>query len=264
MIIRIRTKDKLEELLRHGTSPAWVVSEWRVPRITNVEIYQFDGKRVLKATFEPSRSSRTQDNRLIVGFSDGKIEDCDYKWVGQNPIKYFNNNVEEAEEKVGKILEKITGGKEYSIKQTADEMVSWLENFDNAEIDEYQPDHLYKGIINNLWDLHHSKELHREWFDYFEEELNQKFWKNISEIEEDLNKWYNNLSAEKKEDLELEAELDDDEGISKTWDLFLFYGKMWEHCAPKHGDFIDKIDSSSAQRTVTKLMIEVLRNHLKN
>lgn len=92
MILQIRTKDNLEDLLRHGNSPSWVVSEGKVNDIEKVEIYQFDGKRVLKAGFDKSLSSRTESGRLIVAFSNGKIEECEYKWIGQNPIKYIRDN----------------------------------------------------------------------------------------------------------------------------------------------------------------------------
>jgi len=107
MILKIRTKDVLEELLRHGNSPSWVISESRINQIKNVEIYQFDGKKVLKADFNLDKSSRTESGRLIVAFSDAKIEVADYKWVGQNPIKYeSSSNIEvtpihEFETKVG-------------------------------------------------------------------------------------------------------------------------------------------------------------------
>lgn len=92
MILQIRTKDNLEDLLRHGNSPSWVVSEGKVNDIEKVEIYQFDGKRVLKADFDKSLSSRTESGRLIVAFSNGTIEECEHKWIGQNPIKYVRDN----------------------------------------------------------------------------------------------------------------------------------------------------------------------------
>ena len=95
MILKIRTKDALEDLLRHSNSPSWVISESRINQIKNVEIHQFDGKRVLKADFDLIRSSRTDSGRLIVAFSNAIIEEVDYKWVGQNPIKYeSSSNVE--------------------------------------------------------------------------------------------------------------------------------------------------------------------------
>ena len=107
MILKIRTKDALEDLLRHSNSPSWVISESRINQIKNVEIYQFDGKKVLKADFDLDKSSRTESGRLIVAFSNAIIDEVDYKWVGQNPIKYeSSSNIEvspihELEIKVG-------------------------------------------------------------------------------------------------------------------------------------------------------------------
>jgi len=88
MILQIRTKDNLEELLKQGNSPAWVIAESRVPEIQSVEIYQFDGKRVLKADFDAANSTRTESDRLVVAFKNGVIEDSDMDWNGQNPVRY--------------------------------------------------------------------------------------------------------------------------------------------------------------------------------
>lgn len=95
MILQIRTKDNLDDLLRHGNSPSWVVSDGKINAIEKVELFQFDGKRVLKADFDSSLSKRTESGRLIVAFSNGTIEEFEHKWIGQNPIKYVNNQVNE-------------------------------------------------------------------------------------------------------------------------------------------------------------------------
>jgi len=92
MILKIRTKDKLEELIRHRNSPSWVIAEARETQIKKVEIYQFDGKRVLKGDFDLIRSSRTEDGRLIVAFTNAVIDNSNYEWLGQNPIKYEEPN----------------------------------------------------------------------------------------------------------------------------------------------------------------------------
>jgi hypothetical protein len=88
MILQIRTKDNLEALLKQGNSPAWVIAESRVAEIKSVEIYQFDGKRVLKADFDAAKSTRTESVRLVVAFTNGVIEDADHDWNGQNPVRY--------------------------------------------------------------------------------------------------------------------------------------------------------------------------------
>ena len=88
MIIKLRTRDKLEDLLKKGKSESWIVAEGRENEFKKVEIYQFDGKRVIIADFDKSKSTRTEGGRLIVAFINGKLVDCNYKWNGQNPVKY--------------------------------------------------------------------------------------------------------------------------------------------------------------------------------
>jgi hypothetical protein len=92
MILQIRTKDNLETLLQQGKSASWIIAEWRVKEIKKVEIYQFDGKRVLKAEFDSEKSTWTESNRLIVAFNGGIIKEADMDWNGQNPIQYQNEH----------------------------------------------------------------------------------------------------------------------------------------------------------------------------
>jgi hypothetical protein len=107
MKLQIRTKDNLEDLLRHRNSPSWVISESRIHQIEEVEIYQFDGKKVIKGTFDIDNSSRTESGRLIVAFKNAHIEDCDYKWIGQNPIKYDRTKYINDENSMDSLLGKI-------------------------------------------------------------------------------------------------------------------------------------------------------------
>ena len=117
MILQIRTKDNLETLLQNGNSPAWVIAEWRVKQIKQVEIYQFDGKRVIKADFDATNSYRTESERLVVAFIDGWIEESDMEWEGQNPIRYNTKSSEymfefpsaDYREAKGKITIKVSG-----------------------------------------------------------------------------------------------------------------------------------------------------------
>lgn len=88
MILQIRTKDNLEFLLQQSKSPSWVIAEYRMAEIKSIEIYQFDGKKVLKADFDAVNSVRTETDRLIVAFRNGFIEAADVDWIGQNPVRY--------------------------------------------------------------------------------------------------------------------------------------------------------------------------------
>jgi hypothetical protein len=117
MILQVRTKDNLETLLQNGNSPAWVIAEWRVKQIKQVEIYQFDGKRVIKADFDATNSYRTESERLVVAFVNGWIEESDMEWEGQNPIRYNTKSSEymfefpsaDYREAKGKITIKVSG-----------------------------------------------------------------------------------------------------------------------------------------------------------
>lgn len=102
LTLRLRTKDNLMELLLAGKSEAWKIGKNKEQEISKVEIFNWDGSLKLEATFDLSNSSRTEDNRLIVGLSpeDSRIVRCDppFEWVGQNPVKYFDKNSQDEEE----------------------------------------------------------------------------------------------------------------------------------------------------------------------
>lgn len=142
MILQLRTKDPLDELLKAGNSPAWVIAEHRVAEIEKVEIYQFDGKKVLKADFDDANSIRNEDDRLIVAFKNGIIEDCDFDWEGQNPVHYQSktNNQKTteliAEDSCSKILKTITA----AYKNNNDNVSDLLNDVsDNNELNYHPP-----------------------------------------------------------------------------------------------------------------------------
>jgi hypothetical protein len=97
MKLQIRTKDNLVELLKKGISHAWRVNKGRLNSITEVEIYDFNGKAKISGTFDRENSQILENGRVAVAFKDAKIEQADYKWVGQNPIKYQSATNEEVE-----------------------------------------------------------------------------------------------------------------------------------------------------------------------
>lgn len=104
LTLRLRTRDNLMELLQNLKSGYWKIAKYREPEISKVEIFNWDGSLKLEATFDPSNSKRTEDNRLIVGLSpeDSKIVRCypPFEWVGQNPVKYFDKNSQDEEEEL--------------------------------------------------------------------------------------------------------------------------------------------------------------------
>ncbi len=102
MTLRLRTRDSLTELLQAGKSGDWLIAKWREERIAKVQIFNWDGSLMLQASFDASKSQRTEEDRLIVGLSgeDARIVKCDppLKWVGQNPVNYVDDGAVEKRE----------------------------------------------------------------------------------------------------------------------------------------------------------------------
>lgn len=97
MKIQIRTKDDLVKLLSEGVSAAWRVNKGRLNSITEVEIYNFSGNARIVGAFDRDNTKVLDSGRVAVAFTNAKIEPCEFKWVGQNPIKYKSGNDEEVE-----------------------------------------------------------------------------------------------------------------------------------------------------------------------
>ena len=91
MLLQIRTKDDLVELLGAGISHAWRVAESRLDEITDVEIYNFNGSAKLVGAFNRENTKILDNGRVAVAFKDARIEQCEHKWVGQNPVKYVSD-----------------------------------------------------------------------------------------------------------------------------------------------------------------------------
>lgn len=92
MIIKIRTKDPLTELLKKGISFSWKISHWRLDHIKEVHIYDFSGRSKIKGDFDRGATQLLEDGRVAVAFVNAAITTDDFKWIGQNPIKYLANN----------------------------------------------------------------------------------------------------------------------------------------------------------------------------
>jgi len=95
--IQIRTKDDLVKLLSEGFSYAWRINKSRLSSITEVEIYNFSGNTKIVGVFDRDKIKVLENGRVAVAFINAKIEPCEFKWVGQYPIKYKNTNNEELE-----------------------------------------------------------------------------------------------------------------------------------------------------------------------
>ena len=97
MKIQIRTKEDLAKLLNEGVSAAWRINKERLNKITDVEIYNFSGNARIVGAFDRDNTKVLDNGRVAVAFTNAEIEPCDFKWVGQNPIKYKSGNNEEVE-----------------------------------------------------------------------------------------------------------------------------------------------------------------------
>jgi hypothetical protein len=97
MKIQIRTKEDLVKLLSEGVSAAWRVNKGRLNSITEVEIYNFSGNARIVGSFDRDNTKVLDNGRVAVAFTNAKIEPCEFKWIGQNPIKYKSTYNEEVE-----------------------------------------------------------------------------------------------------------------------------------------------------------------------
>ncbi len=93
MIINIRTKDNLGDLLKAGQSGNWVVSaekqfEAAASENTQVKVYSWDGTMVLTGDYDPARSVRTAAGRLIIGIAHGRIVASAAEWPWQSSRVY--------------------------------------------------------------------------------------------------------------------------------------------------------------------------------
>ena len=74
MVVNVRTRDDLRDLLRNRASGNWNVGIAMEPRITKVRVFDWDNNQVLKGDFNRTRSRRDADGDLIIGISKCRIE----------------------------------------------------------------------------------------------------------------------------------------------------------------------------------------------
>jgi len=88
LTVQVRTHDNLLDLLAQSESPAWVVAKDREPRITHVQVVNFDGTQMIEGVYDRVASERRDDGRLIIRFLDGRIVNCDVSFNVQNPVRF--------------------------------------------------------------------------------------------------------------------------------------------------------------------------------
>ncbi|WP_416671119.1 hypothetical protein [Egbenema bharatensis] len=89
LILQVRTKDNLLELLAASESRAWVVAADKINQITHVQIVNFDGTQMIEGIFDRNDSYRSSENKLVIKFLDGRIVNCRVQFDAQNPVRYF-------------------------------------------------------------------------------------------------------------------------------------------------------------------------------
>lgn len=94
LILRLRTKDNLLDLLQAGKSGAWKVAKEKEDRIKTVQIFNWDGTLVLEASHDEVNSFRTENQRLVVALNsaDARItkHEPTLQWSSQNPVSYLD------------------------------------------------------------------------------------------------------------------------------------------------------------------------------
>lgn len=88
LTIQVRTRDNLLDLLKANRSGSWVVAEGKEKEITHVEVVNFDGTQKIEGTFDGANSFRTEEERLVIAFTDACIRNCNISFAGSNPVRY--------------------------------------------------------------------------------------------------------------------------------------------------------------------------------
>ncbi|MBN3950497.1 MAG: hypothetical protein HWQ38_30140 [Nostoc sp. NMS7] len=89
LILQVRTKDNLLDLLAKSESAAWIVADDKVQKITHVQVVNFPGTQMIEGIFDKNNSYRLDDGRLVLKFSDGRIVNCSIQFNAQNPVHYI-------------------------------------------------------------------------------------------------------------------------------------------------------------------------------
>ncbi len=259
MKLQIRTKDNLVELLKKGISHAWRVNKGRLNSITEVEIYDFSGKAKISGTFDRENSQILENGRVAVAFKDAKIEQADYKWVGQNPIKYqsaTNEEVELMDDEVEETNNSVETFQADSFEQFAD----WINDLDINKVG-LSAERYYADICNNISRLYEINQVDGDFLDVYQERLIDAI--DIEILRPELDRWRKEQSDETIQDLIDEAEIGDvdfDEEIMQTWKIFLFWGRMWDGRTPYNDEFLSIFNNDEIKKSLTATLYQVVND----
>jgi hypothetical protein len=74
MIVNVRTKDDLRDLLRNRASGNWTVSRNSEPKITKVRVFNWVKNQVLKGDYDHRNNPWDVNGKLIIGIKNCRIE----------------------------------------------------------------------------------------------------------------------------------------------------------------------------------------------
>ena len=89
LILQLRTKDNLLDILAKSESAAWVVADHKIQKITHIQVVNFAGTQMIEGVFDRSNSYRRDDGRLVVKFLDGRIVNCSVQFDARNSVRYI-------------------------------------------------------------------------------------------------------------------------------------------------------------------------------
>lgn len=102
LILRLRTRTNLLELLEAGVSGDWRVAKEKEKQIKTVQIFSWDGSLMLESPLDLAKTTRLENSKFVAGLSDieAKIVKCipPLEWQGQNSVNYVEVAEESQEE----------------------------------------------------------------------------------------------------------------------------------------------------------------------
>lgn len=92
LILQVRTRDNLLELLAQNQTSAWKVGRESFQQITHVQVVNFEGTQMIEGVFDRNASFYQEppdQDRLVVKFLEGRIINCNVQFPSQNPVHYI-------------------------------------------------------------------------------------------------------------------------------------------------------------------------------
>lgn len=102
MIVQVRTRADLVEILKIGLSAAWKVSKESIRRqgTTRVHVVNWDGNLRIEGDYLEERSFIGQPphppGRTVIAFGEGCIRLCKVEFKSQQPVTYHDLSYEQA------------------------------------------------------------------------------------------------------------------------------------------------------------------------